>query len=239
MKDGINFLPLMIFLLATLAFLHIEANAQTYLPVGPQTNVPVATVTGGGWTECYRDLYGNIFLDPDTVLSDCPGSRLMLSCRETNSSTLTLLAQGNRSDVTFDTGDDNNDVTHVANGVGWYFNFNGGADSDNGENAWGFVRAGDSVNKSNCDIDSSGANDERLCWHLQNSVGGYRCGATEDLNTPEEGGDSFERIVYMSSPPPPPPPAMIPTLSEWGLIAMAGILGLVGFMVMRRRKATA
>jgi len=31
----------------------------------------------------------------------------------------------------------------------------------------------------------------------------------------------------------------VPTLSEWGLIAMAGILGIVGFLVMRRRKATA
>jgi hypothetical protein len=31
----------------------------------------------------------------------------------------------------------------------------------------------------------------------------------------------------------------VPTLSEWGLIAMAGILGLVGFMVLRRRKVTA
>ena len=31
----------------------------------------------------------------------------------------------------------------------------------------------------------------------------------------------------------------VPTLSEWGLIAMAGVLGLVGFMVMRRRKVTA
>lgn len=31
----------------------------------------------------------------------------------------------------------------------------------------------------------------------------------------------------------------IPTLSEWGLIAMAGILGIVGFIVMRRRKVTA
>jgi len=31
----------------------------------------------------------------------------------------------------------------------------------------------------------------------------------------------------------------IPTLSEWGLIAMAAILGIVGFMVMRRRKVTA
>ena len=34
-------------------------------------------------------------------------------------------------------------------------------------------------------------------------------------------------------------PRPIPTLSEWGLITMASILGLVGFMVMRRRKLTA
>ena len=31
----------------------------------------------------------------------------------------------------------------------------------------------------------------------------------------------------------------IPTLSEWGLIAMAGVLGIVGFIVIRRRKVTA
>jgi subtilisin-like proprotein convertase family protein len=31
----------------------------------------------------------------------------------------------------------------------------------------------------------------------------------------------------------------IPTLSEWSLMAMAGILGIAGFMVMRRRKVTA
>lgn len=35
------------------------------------------------------------------------------------------------------------------------------------------------------------------------------------------------------------PPRNVPTLSEWGLIAMAGILGIVGFIVMRRRKVTA
>ena len=30
----------------------------------------------------------------------------------------------------------------------------------------------------------------------------------------------------------------IPTLSEWGLIAMAGVLGIAAFMVMRRKKVT-
>ena len=82
----------MIFLCATLAFGYLEANAQlTYLPVGPQTDVPVDTVTDGGWTECYRDIYASP-LDPDIVLSDCPGTLLMLSCRQTGSDTLTLLA---------------------------------------------------------------------------------------------------------------------------------------------------
>ena len=31
----------------------------------------------------------------------------------------------------------------------------------------------------------------------------------------------------------------IPTISEWGLVAMAGILGIVGFIVIRRRKVAA
>ncbi len=31
----------------------------------------------------------------------------------------------------------------------------------------------------------------------------------------------------------------VPTLSEWGLITMAGVLGIIGFMVIRRRKVTA
>ncbi len=34
-------------------------------------------------------------------------------------------------------------------------------------------------------------------------------------------------------------PKNVPTLSKWGLIAMAGVLGIVGFMVMRKKKATA
>jgi len=34
-------------------------------------------------------------------------------------------------------------------------------------------------------------------------------------------------------------PAEVPTLSEWGLIAMAGVLGLIAFFVIRRKKAVA
>ena len=37
----------------------------------------------------------------------------------------------------------------------------------------------------------------------------------------------------------PPIARTIPTLSQWGLIAMAGVLGIAGLIVMRRRKAAA
>lgn len=33
--------------------------------------------------------------------------------------------------------------------------------------------------------------------------------------------------------------AEVPTVSEWGLIAMAGVLGLIAFFVLRRKKAVA
>ena len=36
-----------------------------------------------------------------------------------------------------------------------------------------------------------------------------------------------------------PSQTSIPTLSQWELIAMAGILGIIGFMVIRRKKVTA
>jgi exosortase sorting signal-containing protein len=219
MRNGINILPLIVFLCMSIVLFSHESNAQTYLPVGPQVGVPVAVVTEGGWTECYRDRYEN-HLDADFVLAKCPGDKLMLSCRPSGSSSLALLAQADRSDVTFDTGN-NSASLHVANGTGWYFN----TDSIQ---SWGFVRAGDSVSKNNCDTDGSGANDERLCWHL-NDFGGYRCGSVVELND----SLAYERIVYTNTAA----LSTIPTLSEWGLIAMAGILGLAGLLAAKRRKA--
>jgi len=63
---------------------------------------------------------------------------------------------------------------------------------------------------------------------------------TTELNE-VEGISVIPDPPYHCTPPPPPPiiTTPIPTLSEWGLIAIAGILGIVGFMVIRRRKVTA
>ncbi len=76
-----------------------------------------------------------------------------------------------------------------------------------------------------------------------------------------EAGSACAEVVFEQCPAPPPgfafddfrtgescvvetgrcerPAADVPTLSEWGLIAMAGILGIVGFMIIRRRKQVA
>lgn len=91
----------------------------------------------------------------------------------------------------------------------------------------GFVTAGEVVDKNECDFLTEG--DDRLCLHL--AGGGWRCGNMIELNDSTE----YERIVYMSTGS----PAKVPTLSEWRLIAMAGVLGIIGLIVARRRKAAA
>lgn len=58
-------------------------------------------------------------------------------------------------------------------------------------------------------------------------------GPTVSINCLDEGGEisCLYTNVQVAS--------QVPTLSEWGLIAMASILGIVGFLVARRRKVTA
>jgi len=52
-----------------------------------------------------------------------------------------------------------------------------------------------------------------------------------DIWNPGDSCSEVPQCVVIKTP--------IPTISQWGLIALAGILGIVGFiMVMRRRKAT-
>jgi len=64
--------------------------------------------------------------------------------------------------------------------------------------------------------------------------------AFNDCNS--DGGIAWFPETNCSEVPECPDPKVnvpIPTLSEWGLIAMAGVLGIIGFMVIRRKKVTA
>lgn len=59
--------------------------------------------------------------------------------------------------------------------------------------------------------------------------------AIEIFINPSDSADTSFSVVEICGPP----VRNIPTLSEWSMIVMAGVLGLVGFMVVRRRKLAA
>ena len=156
----------------------------SYLPNGPQTSVPVSTVTGGGWESCWSAAYSQSMTSSyvSSVLTTCNKNSLMLACRQTGSTTLTLLAWAPRADVIYDTGSGN--TPHNAQGTGWYF-------SDT--YSWGFANQGDSISRGQCDTDTSSNSNLRLCWHtLDSSVGGYRCGGTLGLND----ATNYDKIIY-------------------------------------------
>ena len=59
-----------------------------YLPDGPKTNVPIATIKSGGWEQCYKGSYGTALttaLVNNIVNKDCTKQRIMMACRAKNS----------------------------------------------------------------------------------------------------------------------------------------------------------
>jgi hypothetical protein len=158
------------------------AQAATYLPVGPQTNISLSTVTSGGWTQCFQQSFGAAFGNSaSAALSGCTGNSVLLAGRETGSGTLLVLAQALKVDALFNTGAANNGITHIANGTGWY-------NADRW--SWGFAPAGQSVSKFECDTVSGSG---RLCLHTFDFVGGYRINDTITF------GSNFEKLVFTAN----------------------------------------
>ena len=162
---------------------HMMFEFSDYFPHGPQTNVPLSTVTQGGWTECFTGVYNSTKLIA-SILSACSGSKLMLACRPTAStSTIQLLAWAPREDVLFQTTDKY--PKHYAQGSSWYYSTNTYPIS------WGFAKEGDEINRSSCDWKTENGQ-YRLCWHTgsKSVSSGYRCGA--NMNA----GSKDERIIF-------------------------------------------
>ena len=230
-------------LIVVLAWLCVApALSQTYYPSGPQKGVALSTVTGGGWSICSQTLYSATLREYPAA---CPqagsADKVMLACRATGSATIQLLAAAPASDVLTGTGNTST-ATHSANGSEWYYDMVDGG----GDYAMGFAKGGDSVRAISCDTLSDGANDERLCFHMFETAdqGGYRCGATQDLNT----SGAFERLYLMSDadgdgvadsrdayPSDASRSAVVtPTLPLFGLLALVGLLGLFGSRKLRQ-----
>ena len=145
------------------------------------------TITSGGWKKCFVSTYTSNDDSIDPILKTCSGSRLMLACKYLESSTIKLLAWAERSDVLHET--TSTSPTHNAQGASWYFN----PDNPSGSsNSWGFAKAGDEINRANCDTrDKNG--EFRLCWHTTKGKinQGYRCGEYEDYRK-----TTIQRLIF-------------------------------------------
>jgi phage shock protein A len=146
---------------------------------GIQTNLPLASLSG--WSVCHTETYATNGKSLSQLQSQCNKAKLMLACRPTGSSTLTVAAYADRADVLFDVGTAST-ATHQGNGVNWYYNSSW---------SWGFAPIGESVMRNSCDVATTNA-DKRLCLHTGGGTlnGGWRCGVSTGLNA----SAAYERL---------------------------------------------
>jgi hypothetical protein len=163
-----------------------SSSLNFYSFSGINTNLPISTLIG--WTQCYKDNYtsGYNLSNLTSISGPCNKSKILIGCRVTNSNTLTVAANAPRSDVFFNTGD-NNSITHIANNVAWYFSTN---------YSMGFAPVGVYVSRYSCDTGGGNPSQDtqRLCWHTTggNFSNGWSCGATSNTG-------NYERLIYHSN----------------------------------------
>ena len=142
------------------------ANAEpSYYPTGPQTNVAESTISGGGWTLCYSEDLGTSLVK-ETISNVCTGTYILYAGKVTTSSSLLLLAAGERSTVFSPT---NLNATNLHNGSYWYFN----------DSSLGFAPNGTITQNP---ADNTDTNDPlRFSLHTVND-GGWRIGTVNGVN---------------------------------------------------------
>ncbi|WP_448587025.1 PEPxxWA-CTERM sorting domain-containing protein [Thermaurantiacus sp.] len=204
-------------LVAIAAALAATPAFATYLPVGPQKDVPLATVLGGGWTLCYSATMAAPFgtSAADTLTGCGAGSRIMLAGRRTGADTLLVLAQTTKADAFADTGADDNGIYTTSNGADWFY----AADW-----SWGFKPVGAPFMKLTC---SFFALDSSMCIHTSEFVGGFSINTLADLSHSTE----YEKLVFVFGG------GVIPEPGSWVML-IAGF-GLVGRAARRSAAAIA
>jgi len=90
--------------------------------------------------------------------------------------------------------------------------------------------AGWELESIECTLGPPGCNDGGPVPCLNVTIDEATNSITAECLDDDEGSCTFTNVLIARN---------VPTLSQWGLISMIVLLGIVGFMVMRRRKAAA
>lgn len=156
-----------------------EEEVPIELLIGPQQDVSIGGLTLGGFAVCHTETYATRF-DAAAVREACPGATWIVGCRRTNGGdSLTVAAMGVQATI-FEPVPNERDGAQVHNSAQWYY----------GENySFGFAPEGVGLNRNTCDT-AGDQGELRLCWHTIDA-GGWRCGATTQLNNSE----AWERVI--------------------------------------------
>jgi hypothetical protein len=223
-KNLTSALAVMAIAAGSLIFGIAPANAVGgYYPKGPQLNVPISAITGGGWKLCWSGLYSDYTSTLAAVRSSCSQKYLLEAAGQVGASNYMLAAAGERSAV-FNTTALNG--TTLNNGTYWYFN----------DNSMGFSPNA-TIDQVSADIFASnawdpadmlfrpydGTEDYRLSWHTSgdNISGGWRAGKVVWLNSTSDigtqgvhgSGSDYIRAIYQSDNPMPKQVARIDSVS--------------------------
>ena len=175
-----------------------------YYPSGPQRNVPISTITSGGWTLCWSSLFSATD-SLANIESSCTGNNLLEAGGVVGASSYILAAAGERSSVLRLT---SLNETTLNNGTYWYYYK--GAGGMMGGGSMGFSPSS-TISQNSADCYYNGANncgfpsvlvegqdptvDLRMSWHTYSLsiIWGYRIGRLVGLS------DGYVRAIYQSN----------------------------------------
>ncbi len=197
----------------------MAAADPSFFPQGPQIDVPVSDVSGGGWTRCYSAEYGELLPTLEVLRTQCEGDYVLYAGGLTaDPENFLLLAAGEREVVFAGTDFDLNtvvqlDSSHLSNGTYFY----GQDDASVGFtenptiNLWEADLCESNLDGAftNPDCLTSDGGTKRLSWHGAEVEGGWRIGTITGLNSSNEyvkeiwvanGSPAFRPLAQMSAP---------------------------------------
>ena len=164
--------------------------------VGIYYNYPVSSLTSSGYTVCYQATYATSTTSSD--LSSCSGGASYF-VGAISSAYPTIISVGAFGTSGIFTATYSTSVAYYdSQGAYWY---------DYPGKSFGFAD-NSAVTLNTCDTASTDCV-SRLCWHLDQNVGGYRAGCTLGLNS----DSTWTKVIYRYTGNPIPLPTPNPTSS--------------------------